>query len=345
MKRIIGFLLIILTTNVWADQFIRFGGGAGSASGASIGDTVTGGTTGSVLFIGPASALSQDNAKLFWDNTNFRLGIGNAAPGKTLDVTGTGRFSVGVITPLIFPNADSIAAVQIDKADGATNIFDVDTTNSRVGVGTAAPATTLESLSTTEQLRLAYDSSDYASFTVGSSGQTTLSLTGTGNQNLTLNPAGTGNVNLFSGATAAEKIVLSRDGTFSTISASIFSANTGGGSFSFSANNRMLNGGGLRLLSTDLAGFQLDAVFGAIDTALARNAAGVIEINNGTPGTLRDLAIRDVRYTPTAAGSPPVACAAGTDGLTFITTTYHMCVCKGGTTTYVLVSDGTSACT
>lgn len=345
MKKIISLLLIIITTNVWADQFIRFGGTGGSASGASIGDTITGGTQGSILFIGPASTLAQDNAKLFWDDTHFRLGIDNDTPAYPLDVTGVGRFSVGIITPLIYPSADSTAAVQIDKADGATPIVTVDTTNSRLGIGTIAPAANLHSLLTTEQLRLGYDAGDYASFTVGSSGQTTLALTGTGNQNLTLNPAGLGNVNLFSGATSAEKITLSRDGTFSTITASIFDANTGGGSFGFSGNDRMLNGGGLRLLSTDLAGFQSDAGFGSIDTAFARNAAGVIEIDNGTAGTLRDLAIRDVRYTPTSSASPPVACGAGTDGLTFITTTYHMCVCKGGSSTYVLVSDGSSACT
>lgn len=32
---------------------------------------------------------------------------------------------------------------------------------------------------------------------------------------------------------------------------------------------------------------------GAKDTGLARNAAGIVEVNNGTPGTLRDLTLRN----------------------------------------------------
>lgn len=38
-------------------------------------------TAGSILFAGTAGLLSQDNANLFWDDTNNRLGIGTAAPG------------------------------------------------------------------------------------------------------------------------------------------------------------------------------------------------------------------------------------------------------------------------
>jgi len=53
-----------------------------SASGATvaIGGAVTGGTTGSVLFVGAGPVLAQDNANFFWDDTNNRLGIGITAP-------------------------------------------------------------------------------------------------------------------------------------------------------------------------------------------------------------------------------------------------------------------------
>jgi len=45
-------------------------------------------TTGSVIFAGAGGALAQDNDKLFFDATNFSLGIGNAAPGaNTLSIT------------------------------------------------------------------------------------------------------------------------------------------------------------------------------------------------------------------------------------------------------------------
>jgi len=54
---------------------------------------------GQVVF-GGAGVLAQD-ANLFWDNTNKRLGIGNAAPTVGLDVTGTIRASTSVVTPLV----------------------------------------------------------------------------------------------------------------------------------------------------------------------------------------------------------------------------------------------------
>ena len=47
-------------------------------------------TTGSVLFAGAAGAISQDNANLFWNDTDNRLGIGTtAAPAYTIDVRNT----------------------------------------------------------------------------------------------------------------------------------------------------------------------------------------------------------------------------------------------------------------
>jgi len=55
--------------------------------------TASGLTQGSVVFAGSGGTLSQDNTKLFWDNSNKRLGIGNSAPAHPLDVTGTSRYT------------------------------------------------------------------------------------------------------------------------------------------------------------------------------------------------------------------------------------------------------------
>ena len=51
--------------------------------------TTTAFTSGSVLFADGGGVYSQDNANYFWDATNHRLGLGNAAPSTTLDVTGS----------------------------------------------------------------------------------------------------------------------------------------------------------------------------------------------------------------------------------------------------------------
>jgi hypothetical protein len=52
--------------------------------------TATAFTAGSVIFAGASGVYSQDNAALFYDNTNDRLGIGTATPGYRLDITRNG---------------------------------------------------------------------------------------------------------------------------------------------------------------------------------------------------------------------------------------------------------------
>ena len=48
--------------------------------------TATAFTTGSVVFAGASGVYSQDNANIFWDDTNNRLGLGTASPTKMLNV-------------------------------------------------------------------------------------------------------------------------------------------------------------------------------------------------------------------------------------------------------------------
>lgn len=64
--------------------------GGGGGGGMAIGGTVTGGTTGSVLFIGAGPVLAQDNPHFFFDASakSLRLNttISLATPASTLDV-------------------------------------------------------------------------------------------------------------------------------------------------------------------------------------------------------------------------------------------------------------------
>lgn len=72
-------------------------------------------TPGSVLFAGTGGLLSQNNAKLFWDNTNNRLGIGTATPSYSLNVIST------------IPNDQVVQAV--NSATTGTNYAGVFTSN------------------------------------------------------------------------------------------------------------------------------------------------------------------------------------------------------------------------
>lgn len=73
-----------------ADSFeVTAAGTSGRAvvSGGAGAPTFYAPTLGSILFAGTSGVLAEDNAALFWDLTNDRLGIGTASPSGTLDVT------------------------------------------------------------------------------------------------------------------------------------------------------------------------------------------------------------------------------------------------------------------
>ena len=72
---------------------ITLGGTLGVANGGT--GTATAFTAGSVVFAGASGVYTQDNANLFWDNANDRLGIGTSSPaaGYKLDVSGSANAS------------------------------------------------------------------------------------------------------------------------------------------------------------------------------------------------------------------------------------------------------------
>lgn len=66
---------------------ITLAGTLGVANGGT--GTATAFTAGSVVFAGASGVYSQNNASLFWDNANARLGIGTTTPATSLDVRGS----------------------------------------------------------------------------------------------------------------------------------------------------------------------------------------------------------------------------------------------------------------
>lgn len=80
----------------------QYSGGGSMA----IGGTVTSGTTGSILFINPTATLAQDNANLFWDDTNNRLGIGTNAPSNDIH---------------IYQTTNSASAIKMENPNAGTN--------------------------------------------------------------------------------------------------------------------------------------------------------------------------------------------------------------------------------
>ncbi len=88
--------------------------------------TSTAFTLGSVVFAGASGVYTQDNAKFFWDNTNFRLGINTATPAFSLDVVGTANISTNLSTQGIIgiTNTGLTSSNQIQLNNG-TNTYTI----------------------------------------------------------------------------------------------------------------------------------------------------------------------------------------------------------------------------
>ncbi|HBB56589.1 TPA: hypothetical protein DCZ57_00960 [Patescibacteria group bacterium] len=145
-------------------------------------------------------------------NSSGNVGIGTTTPGAKLDVNGNiylngnmeiRRSSTGENALEFYIYTDG--ASLIDSLTGNLNIRasggnSVNFPSDNVGIGTTTPGAKLHTLSTTEQLRLGYDASNYWSGTVGSTGGLTLAGTGAGGS-LALTPTAGQNLNVnLSGA-------------------------------------------------------------------------------------------------------------------------------------------------
>lgn len=86
----------------------------GTLSGTT---TLTGMTTGSVLFSGASSVLSQDNANLFWDDTNNRLGVNTATPRFSIDSVLSGNTVIAAERTDISNNNTAALQVRRSRSD------------------------------------------------------------------------------------------------------------------------------------------------------------------------------------------------------------------------------------
>lgn len=96
------------------------------------------GTPWTGLYLPLAGGIMVGNITFNADNT-YDIGANDATRPRT------GYFGTSIETAKLVVPSDGTAAFGIFKANGTTNVINVDTTNSRVGIGgVAAPATTLE---------------------------------------------------------------------------------------------------------------------------------------------------------------------------------------------------------
>ena len=123
-------------------------------------------TSGRITFATTNGRL-MDAAGLLWDNS-----------AKYVTITG-GTAQSSITKGLVINSGLGSAGTDSFNAKGSTdqNLIITDTANNRVGIGIATPSTKVHILATTEQIRLGYDASNYASFTVSPAGLLTLTAT------------------------------------------------------------------------------------------------------------------------------------------------------------------------
>jgi len=149
------------------------------------------------LVFSDGSILTQDNSNLYWDNVNNALGIGTNNPTtEALTINRSSGNSVvafqrGGLTSYVGIGSDdrtrlsgnsdivleSYTANPIIFTNNGTEKMRIGS-DGLIGIGVAAPSTTLHIVTTTEQLRLGYNSSSYVSLTVDDEGRFTINPTG-----------------------------------------------------------------------------------------------------------------------------------------------------------------------
>jgi microcystin-dependent protein len=111
-----------------------------------IGDAVTTGTEGSVLFVDGSGNLAQDNAGFFWDATNDRLGIGTTNPDSNLHVNGGVLISSSTMATLDFRTGVASDWWQINNSGGTFNVAGVNNGSTPLSINMATGVVTLRNL-------------------------------------------------------------------------------------------------------------------------------------------------------------------------------------------------------
>jgi hypothetical protein len=269
-------------------------------------------TAGSVPFIGAGGVYTQSNSTFFWDAVNSRLCLGCntfATSDLKLSLVGTGATTINAVAA----SGNNAATLNLNSGGGGSagdsaqvrllqngtlrwsaGMFNASGAFSILDGGTGVSPVYIPS---TDNVLIGGTTDGGYRFDVQSGQARFFNQTPT---------TGFTNVQFKSGAGQSANDLqdfLNNSGvllggvteigeTYTTDSANHFVA-------------QMKNGFGITLSNASFLGFSsTNQSYGSVSTALYQNAAGVIEIDNGTAGTYRDLILRNLTINGTCTGCP-----------------------------------------
>jgi hypothetical protein len=261
-------------------------GGGGSSSGAA----------GSVQLSGGSGAFTADSSNFWWDATNHRLGVGTNSPGVQMQ---------NLLTNSTTSAVDVAAIIGHNSSGTVANGFGVglkfQLQDSVTGSMNAGQISAMWTNATDGS------QSSVLSFSVVKAGA---SIAEGFRYDPTAGPAGTGALTVNQG-NGTPTVQLSTFGN----SASIWSAN--GAIFWMDGinnnENGELQGSGVMVRSDARYAFGngTDVFVATADTAIGRNAAGVVEVDNGTAGSFGDVLVRALRSNAVTFANVPASPVEG----------------------------------
>jgi len=184
------------------------------------------------------------------------------------------------------------SAVDVEfETSASSTLMYLDEANERVGIGTATPTAKLDVLSTTEQLRLGYDASNYVSLTTASDGKLTIAQNGT----RFLHNTGSNNsfLGVSAGNTSLTAIWNTGIGAFSLDALTSGNSNTAIGVYALSAVQNGVENVGIGIQAgTSLTSGSYNMAVGS--SALFRNSSGSNNLAIGRSAVYNSLGSNNV---------------------------------------------------
>lgn len=296
--------------------------GDGTWATVSGGDSVSGAsaltTVGAIPYVSSSGTLGEDSAGPYWDASVKALALGSAAmfewsstssANGTPD-TGISRSAAGLVE---FNNGTSgnLRDIQVRSINPSTgNVIVGGTTNNNFKLDIASSGS----------------SGSFRVFNQSiAAGETTRVIV-----QAALNQSST-NLMEWRNNSGSALCSITSGGIFAVSGNVVGITNAAVSTIQFSS------GSGLSWSSTSTYG-------GGKDVAIARNAAGVIEINSATAGTYRDLILRRSQHSGVTVANLPAAAAGNAGSIQYVTdanaTTIGSTVAGGGANKVMVWSDG-----